>query len=418
MKVWTISLIVLAAPLLSRPAQAEVRSREFTHKDSHTPYWLYAPKNYTADRKWPLFICMHAFDATGKHMAPLFERAADEDGFILLCPSFSGEFWHLEFQENLTLVAIIKEVAKKYRIKPGIFITGIASGADFAVKFALEHQALIKACSAHSPHDLPANVRPKKRFPFLITCGKDDEQNYGPSQKLAALLKEARFPVKEIYYEGLGLAWNPEAVEECKSLFRLAVTGISKEEWERVTGALKLAKEQIEGELYSDAAKSLREAQKSAKDGPYLEELKKLQRQINTEGLERLKTTEEAFESDPKGLVVELKTLSEEFEGADVGRRIRSSLVKAKRRVATGARAVHEEKPDDTATEETAEKPALSPADERKARSLLSNAKLLATAGRKEAAGKMLEKLLTEYSASKHSKEAQKVLDGLKGGGN
>ena len=417
MKTWTIALIVLAAPLLSRPARAEVRSRVFTHKDTHTQYWLYAPKGYTPARKWPLFICMHAFDATGKQMAPLFERAADEDGFILLCPSFSGEFWHLEFQEDRTLVQIIKEVAKKYKIRPGLFITGIASGADFAVKFAIEHQDLVKACSAHSPHDVPPKVRPKKRFPFLITCGKDDEQNFGPSQKLAALLKEARFPVKEIYYEGVGLAWNQEAVEECKNLFRLAVTGVSKEERERVTAALELAKEQLDGELYSAAVKTLREAEKSAKDGPHFGELKKLQRQINTEGLERLKTTEEAFEGDPKRLVAELKTLSGQFDGTEVGRRIRSSLEKAKRSEAAGAPAVKKEEPDDTATEETAEKPALSPADERKARSLLSNAKLLSTAGRKEAAGKMLEKLLTDYPASKHSEEARKVLEKLKGGG-
>ena len=417
MKAWTISLIVLAAPLLTRPAQAEVRSRVFMHKETHTQYWLYAPKNCTADRKWPLFICIHAFDATGKQMAPLFERAAEEDGFILLCPSFSGEFWNLEFQENLTLIEIIKEVAKKHKISPGIFITGISTGADFAVKFALAHQDLVKACSAHSPNVVPPKAKPKKRFPFLITCGKDDEQNYEPSQKLAARLKEARYPVKEIYYEGVGLAWNNEAVEECKNLFRLAITGISKEERERVTAALKLAKEQLDGELYSAAVKTLRAVQKGAKDGPHSGELKKLQRQINMAGLERLKTTEEAFESDPTRLATELTTLSAEFEGTEVGRRIRSSLGKAKRRAPTGAPAVTGKEPDGTATEETAEKPALSPADERKARSLLSNAKLLANAGRKEAAGKMLEKLLANYAASKHCEEARKILGELKGGG-
>ncbi len=49
--------------------------------------------------------------------------------------------------------------------------------------------------------------------------------------------------------------------------------------------------------------------------------------------------------------------------------------------------------------------------------SLLSNAKLLSTAGRKEAAGKMLEKLLANYAASKHCEEARKILGELKGGG-
>jgi len=399
-------------------------------EETEVDYWLYVPENYDKGFKWPVFVTIHAKGASGRDMVGMFRDDAGKDGFILLCPTFEDLYFELAKGEDVMLLKMVKEVSKEYNIDyRKIFIAGIAGGADFALKFALKHSQYILGLSIHSTYYIPEDVKVKRRFPVLMTVGTGDEVNLPRNPKIEEKLRKGGLRVDAKYYTDLKVVWNPEAADLCRELFRIATTGMGKEERQQLKQAHTTAKQQLDGEQYSDAAMTVSAARKGVRASSsnfLLHQLKAVEAKVDKEGDSRRVAAERALKNEPARLAIELEALAKQFAGSDAGKRIQFAIAKAKRQAEVGGAAkeetggdAEETTKDDTGGEEaTADDGAdLSDADERKVRSKLNLAKILAKAGKKDAASKSLKKLLEEHPTSKYAPEARTLLGEL-GGGN
>jgi tetratricopeptide (TPR) repeat protein len=240
------------------------------------------------------------------------------------------------------------------------------------------------------------------------------------------VLTKANFTVKTLYYKGIKVEWNVEGQEECREWFRKTAIGLDKDTCEKLKEVHADAKAKLEAEQYSDAARAITAALKDvrSRDNFLTYQLKALLKKIDKEGDSRRVTAERSLQNEPERLALELEGLAKLFAGSDAGKRIQASLQRV-RKPAAGAGT-----PDGSAGKETSveketpggqdtKPPATtgSDTDDRKFLSKLNNAKLLAQAGKKEAAIENLKKLLQENPESKHAAEAQKLLDQLEKGG-
>jgi len=429
-----IALAVLALAssfLVSLPAQEEhLGAKQRVLKlgeEKEVDYWLYVPENYDKTFKWPIFVTMHAKGATGRDMVGMFSADAGKDGFILLCPTFQDLYFELAKGEDMMLLKMVKEVSKEYSVDyRKIFIAGIAGGADFALKFALKHSPFILGLSIHSTFYIPETVKVRRRFPVLMTVGTGDEVNLPRNPKIEEKLKKARLPVKAVYYQDLKVVWNPEAADLCRELFRKVTTGMDEDVRKNLKQSYTTAKQQLDAEQYSDAAMTVSAALKGVRASSsnfLVHQLKAVAAKVNTEGDSRRAAAERALKNEPARLVIELETLAKQFAGSDAGKRAQYAIARAKRKAETGGDAGGDTGDDGTAKDDTGGETTteaasdLSDADERKVRSKLNLAKILAKAGKKDAAADGLKKLLEEYPTSKYAPEARKLLGEL-GGGN
>ena len=102
------------------------------------------------------------------------------------------------------------------------------------------------------------------------------------------------------------------------------------------------------------------------------------------------------MKDDPDVLLEELRNLSTQFKGAEINRRIRKTIA-----ALSGKKKVE--------TKPKKKKPA-STSNDRRAKSLLNNAKILADAGNKVAARRTLKRLIENYPTSQHAEDARKLL--------
>ncbi|MGH7837557.1 MAG: hypothetical protein ACREQC_06985, partial [Candidatus Binataceae bacterium] len=58
-------------------------------------YSLYVPENYSADRRWPLIICLHGGYGEGYEYIWTWLRSARSRGYILLSPKSLTETWSM-----------------------------------------------------------------------------------------------------------------------------------------------------------------------------------------------------------------------------------------------------------------------------------------------------------------------------------
>ena len=142
-----------------------------------TPYWalgadprvgyrLCVPRNYDprAATRHPLLVAVHG-SMREDHAAP-FEALAQSTGAIVLAPVFPGglaapndldayKFLRFEgFACDLLLLAMIREVAGKYRLDGGgdrFVLSGFSGGAQFAHRFLYLHPGRLRAVSLGAP---------------------------------------------------------------------------------------------------------------------------------------------------------------------------------------------------------------------------------------------------------------------------
>ncbi len=106
------------------------------HHTEPVDYYLYPPRNYTADREWPLFVGIHGAGGSGLDCWRTWQSYADEEGFILLCPTIPGDAngFRQDVGED-TVWRAVGEVQKEYRIRKRMFFAGFSAGAFFIQGF-------------------------------------------------------------------------------------------------------------------------------------------------------------------------------------------------------------------------------------------------------------------------------------------
>jgi len=188
-------------------------------------YYLYAPKAYSADQEWPLFVGIHGAGGSGLDCWNLWQSYADKEEFILLCPSIPGnpDGFYYEVGES-TVWSAVGQVKKDYRIRPRMFLSGFSAGAFFVQGFVYRYPQYVSGVSILSAGSYDKINLNSKDVPFLIVIGNQDHPfSVEQSGLFAQYLEQEGFDVQYALLPGIGHAVTRDGVNLTIELFRKIV---------------------------------------------------------------------------------------------------------------------------------------------------------------------------------------------------
>jgi hypothetical protein len=226
---WLLWFSIGALALVAGLAIVAVRAKTYVPKNPddyrHTQpveYYLYVPENYTADREWPLFVGIHGAGGTGLQCWHLWQKYAEEEGFILLCPSIPGDAsgFYLDVGEN-TVWNAVGEVKKEYRIRQQMFLSGFSAGAFFIQGFTYHYPQYVNGLSILSSGmymnpRLFINLVPM----VVVIGGSDNVDAVQTSQDFVTNLQKFGFDVQYRVLPGIGHTVTQEGIDMTIELFR------------------------------------------------------------------------------------------------------------------------------------------------------------------------------------------------------
>jgi len=139
--------------------------------DPSQSYALYVPKDYTAQRLWPVIL---AFDprARGKVPVEIYQAAAEKFGYIIAGSNNSQNgSWAISMA---AAQAMTNDVFSRFSIDPKrVYAAGMSGGSRVALGIALESKIIagVIASSASYPDAQPRKTVP---FPIFGTAGTED----------------------------------------------------------------------------------------------------------------------------------------------------------------------------------------------------------------------------------------------------
>lgn len=177
--------LILAVPALSQPdlAPGTVHPRVPCLADPTRSYALYLPKDFVADRPWPVLFCL---SPTGQGEVPvrLVREAAEAAGYVVAASNDSRNGpWPpiLEAQQ-----ALWKDVAARFRVAPtGNLAMGFSGGSRAALHLALTQRDRFQgviSCGAFyaETKDIPR----KSGLAFYLLVGDRDFNRFEMSHAL------------------------------------------------------------------------------------------------------------------------------------------------------------------------------------------------------------------------------------------
>ena len=194
---------------------------EYRHSQP-VEYYLYPPENYSAEREWPLFVGIHGAGGSGLDCWNMWQTFADEEGFILLCPSIPGDpnGFFQSVGEN-TVWSAIGEAKKEYRVRNRMFFAGFSAGAFFIQGFDYHYPQYVSGLAI-----LSSGVYLDPRYfseliPMTVVIGDADyAEAVQASQMFVDGLRQYGFDVHYELLPGVGHAFTPTAQNLTIELFR------------------------------------------------------------------------------------------------------------------------------------------------------------------------------------------------------
>jgi phospholipase/carboxylesterase len=157
----------------------------FSHKPStntHAPYSLYVPENYTPQQTWPLIVCLHGGYGRGDDYIWTWLRPAKSKGYLLLSPKSAGPTWSI-LNPPLDIRSIqvtLEEVCATYAVdRKRVYLTGLSDGGTFTYLLGLSYAELfagiaVVAGEMHPMVDTLLRRGQGKAVPMLIVHGVQD----------------------------------------------------------------------------------------------------------------------------------------------------------------------------------------------------------------------------------------------------
>jgi poly(3-hydroxybutyrate) depolymerase len=188
--------------------------------DPAQKYSLYAPPQCAGDRICPVFVFVHGTGGSGRDYIEGWRPHADDEGFVLVCPTFRLGYQTLDDDEDEALLAILDEVAQHYSIAPKAFVSGFSGGAQFAHRFAFAHPDSTQAVAVHSAGWYDPPPVGARQVPFLVTVGLNDTRRIEWARWFAAGLEREGYDVTLVEIVGVGHSLSEQAIQETLTLFR------------------------------------------------------------------------------------------------------------------------------------------------------------------------------------------------------
>jgi predicted esterase len=214
-----VALLVFVIVVVRQSAPKEPAA--YRHSEP-VEYYLYVPETYSADKEWPLFVGIHGAGGNGIDCWNLWQSYAEAEGFILLCPSITGDSsgFYQDVGEN-TVWSAIGEVQKEYRVKQQMFFSGFSAGAFFIQGFTYHYPQYVSGLSI-----LSAGVYLNPRMfinlvPMLVVIGgADNPDAVQTSQIFVSNLQKFGFDIQYAVLPNVGHTVTQEGINMTIELFR------------------------------------------------------------------------------------------------------------------------------------------------------------------------------------------------------
>jgi len=166
-------------------------------------YWLYLPKQYSREKKWPLLVFLHGLGERGsdlslvkKHGPFKYMEEHPEFPFILACPQCPlGEWW-----SAAPLNLLLNEVSKKHSVDAKrVYLTGLSMGGfgtwDLSLQQPERFAAIAPICGGGNPFLPVAYTEPRlqalRSLPIWVFHGaRDDVVLLSESERMITMLKK------------------------------------------------------------------------------------------------------------------------------------------------------------------------------------------------------------------------------------
>jgi poly(3-hydroxybutyrate) depolymerase len=231
-------LAVYKDDLLSKkellPNVESIRTDNYMNKQLE--FYYYIPPKVQKDtiREHPVLVCIPGLGGEGKYfMNSPFQKFAETEGFILICPSF--KFDEKNWEQNASyqypavwsgaaLITMVKKIEQKYGLHTGkYYLYGFSAGAQYALRFPLWKPEICAAAAGHGSGG-PLESSPAIPVKYFISVGKQDTDRIQIANYNYRLLEKSGIDVKYKQYEGghrylnykLKKAWSLSKVSATK----------------------------------------------------------------------------------------------------------------------------------------------------------------------------------------------------------
>lgn len=203
------------------PSREPLDPGDYLH-DSPSQYYLYTPANYTADQKWPVFVGIHPEGGTGLDCWNTWQSYADQNGFVLVCPSLaeaSGN-WHRE-SGRVTLAKVLNQVARDVSLQEKFFFAGYSAGGQFVQAIMIDYPGILSgAAILAAPYYYPADQN-AKNVPVLVIIGQTDNPVAVQSAQLyVEQLRQNGYTVSAEFPAGVDHRLTRDMVDKTLELYR------------------------------------------------------------------------------------------------------------------------------------------------------------------------------------------------------
>jgi dienelactone hydrolase len=217
-----ILFLVLANACASSTSGGDASQYRF---EDPVPEYLYTPDEYSSDQAWPLFIAVHGSAGNGLDCWTVWQRHAESNGFVLLCPELADADGKLhQLRGNERLGQIINRIYREYSLQSRIYLVGFSGGGQFVQGYAFSSPAYLSGVAVIAPGSIYTPPSYISQVPFLIVTGlRDHPQTVEDSRTLASLLETNGNSVSLHLLEGIGHAITQEVIELTLNHYRAVV---------------------------------------------------------------------------------------------------------------------------------------------------------------------------------------------------
>jgi predicted esterase len=160
--------------------------------------------------------------ASGEGDFNMWKPYADTEGFVLIAPNLTGEFYTLQNERDRMLKKLVDEVAATYRIDRGkILLAGFSWGGQFAYRMAMRHPEFAHTVAVFSGANFPPPSPREAVHPtFYLSVGSEETTALQHNEELAQALKRLGYPVTLHVDRGRGHSMSPQAIVDVLKLVR------------------------------------------------------------------------------------------------------------------------------------------------------------------------------------------------------
>ncbi|HJU12240.1 MAG TPA: hypothetical protein VJ728_15250 [Candidatus Binataceae bacterium] len=174
-----------AEPLPTAHGNNQSSRLGFIHRERNeqrSDYSLYIPENYSAERQWPLIICLHGGYGEGYEYIWTWLRPARACGYILLSPKSFDVTWTMTPNsiDTRSILTMLDEVAAEYSIdRSHLFLTGLSDGGIMTYLLGIERHEIFTgiapvAGALHPMVDPMLRAKAGRELPIFVIHGVHD----------------------------------------------------------------------------------------------------------------------------------------------------------------------------------------------------------------------------------------------------